>query len=365
MTRIKEVIEKLESLAPLALQESYDNSGLIAGSGETEIKNVLVSLDCTEQVVDEALEKKCNLIISHHPVVFTGIKKFTGSDFVQRTLIKAIKNDIALYACHTNLDNVIGGVNSKIADKIGLINQKILKPVKGNLRKLVCFIPTEHVEKVRQALFDAGAGQIGNYDHCSYISSGTGTFRAGENSKPFVGELNKEHHENEIRFESIFRLSDQSKILAALFKHHPYEEVAFDIYSLENIDPQTGSGLTGELKEAMKLNDFLQKIREVFNVSVIRHSADTGKKIKKVSLCGGSGSFLINDAIDSGSDIFITGEIKYHQFFNAENKIVLADIGHFESEQYTVELLTQFLKENFNTFATYFSSVNTNPIKYF
>lgn len=365
MTSIKDVIEKLESLAPLTLQESYDNSGLITGNAEAVVDNILVSLDCTEEVVEEAIHKKCNLIISHHPIVFMGIKKFTGSDHVQRTIIKAIKNDIALYACHTNLDNVIGGVNSKIADKIGLINQKILKPSKGNLRKLVCFIPTEHLEKVRQALFDAGAGNIGNYDHCSYISSGTGTFRAGESCKPFVGEINKEHHENEIRFESIYRLANQSKILDALVRNHPYEEVAYDIYSLENIDLQTGSGMTGELKEDMSLKNFLLKIKEVFNASVIRHSADTGKKIKKVSLCGGSGSFLINDAISSGSDIFITGDIKYHQFFNAENRIILADIGHFESEQFTVELLTQFLKENFNTFATYFSSVNTNPIKYF
>lgn len=365
MTYIKEVIEKLELLAPPELQESYDNSGLITGNGETEINNILVSLDCTEKVVNEAIEKKCNLIISHHPILFTGIKKITGSDYVQRSIIKAIKNDIALYACHTNLDNVIGGVNSKIADKLGLVNQKILRPVKGNLRKLVCFIPVEHVEKVRQAIFDAGAGNIGNYDHCSYHSSGTGTFRAGVNSRPFVGEINKEHHENEVRLETIFRIADQSKILKALFKNHPYEEVAYDIYSLENIDPQTGSGLTGELKEAMSLRDFLNKIKEVFQVSVIRHSADSGKRIKKVSLCGGSGSFLIKDAIASESDIFITGDIKYHQFFDAEDKIVLADIGHFESEQFTVELLTQFLKENFNTFATYFSSVNTNPIKYF
>ncbi len=365
MTSINQVIEKLEDFAPPELQESYDNSGLITGDRSQEITGIMICLDCTEEVVDEAIEKNCNLIISHHPILFSGIKSLTGKNYVERTIIKAIKNDIAIYASHTNLDSVEGGVNSKIAEKLSLKNVKVLSPVKDSLRKLVTFCPVKHAEEVRKAIFNAGAGHIGNYDHCSFNVSGTGTFRGDENSDPFVGKKNEDHSEQEERIETIYPKHLEKNILKALLDAHPYEEVAYDLYPLQNQNTRIGIGMVGELEKETGLDNFLQNLKRTFNTGSIRHTRDLGNSVKKVALCGGSGSFLIPNAIASGADIFVTADLKYHQFFDADNKIILADIGHFESEQFTVEVIADILNENFNTFATYFSSVITNPINYF
>lgn len=365
MTRISEVIATLEEFAPGQLQESYDNSGLLTGNPEWAVKGILVSLDVTEAVIEEAIEKKCNMIVSHHPIIFGGLKKLTGSNYVERCVILALKNDIALYACHTNLDSVHNGVNAKIAEKIGLQNVRMLDPLKGNLRKLVTFVPLNKAEAVRQAIFDAGAGHIGNYDHCSFNMEGTGTFRGNEETDPYVGEPLKEHHEKEVRIELIYRKAREKAILRALLESHPYEEVAYDIYPLENADEGRGIGMIGELEKGTDLKEFLTLLKDRFSADGIRYTHETGKQIRKIAICGGSGSFLIGKAIAAGADAFVTGDIKYHQFFDADGKIVLVDIGHFESEQFTVELLGSILNEKFDTFATYFSCVNTNPIKYF
>lgn len=365
MTSIKEVIQQLESFAPLGLQENYDNSGLICGNSENKVSGALLSLDCTEEVIDEAIGKKCNLIISHHPVLFKPISKLTGENYVERSLIKAIKNDISLYAIHTNLDNVKTGVNGKICEKIGLANNRILKPAEGILRKLVTYCPLAYSDKVREALFAAGAGNIGNYDHCSFNTEGTGTFRGNDQSNAFAGKKNKDHREKEMRIECIYRFHDEGRIISALLEVHPYEEVAYDIYKLANKDKSIGAGMLGDLPEAIFLPDFLKILKKTFKTSSIRFTKDIGKPIKKVAVCGGSGAFLIRDAIMSGADVFVTSDLKYHQFFDAENQIMLADIGHFESEILATEIIAEILKENFSTFATYFSSVNTNPINYF
>ena len=365
MTVIRNVIEALEKKAPLSLQESYDNSGLSVGNVDTDVKGILVSLDCTEEVIDEALSLNCNLIVTHHPLIFSPLKKITGSNYVEKCVIKAIQNNIAIYSSHTNLDNITTGVNGKIAEKLKLQEIKILRPAKGNLRKLVTYCPESHADLVRNAIFDAGAGQIGDYDHCSFNVTGEGSFRAGDKSNPFVGEKNKDHVEPEIRIESIFHDFNESKIITDLINAHPYEEVAYDIYKLENTDHQHGIGMVGELENEASLDTFLQTLKETFNTGVIRHTTTTKNKIKHVAVCGGSGSFLINEAIKSGADIFVTSDLKYHQFFDADSKIVLADIGHFESEQFTTELLVEYLKDIFTNFATHFSGINTNPINYF
>jgi dinuclear metal center YbgI/SA1388 family protein len=365
MDFITDVKKILEDFAPLSLQESYDNSGLITGNPAQVVTGALVCIDCTEEVVDEAINKKCNLIISHHPVLFSPLKKLTGSNYVERTLIKAIKNDIAIYAMHTNLDSVKGGVNTRIADKLELQNQHILRPSRGDLRKLVTYCPTDQSDKVREALFKAGAGNIGNYDRCSFNSEGYGTFRGNEHSHPQVGKKNKEHREKETRLELIFQAHQEKSVLMTLFESHPYEEIAYDVYKLENTNNQVGIGIVGELSKEISLSVFFEKIKKTFNVQLIRHSGEIKRKVKRIAVCGGSGSFLIPDAIASGADVFVTADLKYHQFFDAEDHLVLADIGHFESEQFTIELIEQLLKENFSTFATYFSSVKTNPIKYF
>ena len=361
---LKEITDYIELHAPLSLQESYDNAGLIIGDKYSETTGVLICIDITDEVLNEAIQKKCNLIISHHPLIFKGIKKLNGNNFTEKLIIKAIKNDIAIYAAHTNLDNIIKGVNSIIADKLGLKNIKILSPKNGLLKKLITFCPVKHLETVRTALFEAGAGSIGNYDSCSFNAVGKGTFRALENANPFVGELNQLHTEEEIKIETIFPSYLENKIIKALLASHPYEEVAYDIISLENDSFNIGAGVVGDLENEENTEDFLLKVKNSTNSSCIRHSKIIKNKIKKIALCGGSGSFLIKGAIASGADILITGDIKYHDFFEADDRIILADIGHYESEQFTKDLLSALLIKKFPNFAVFISDINTNPIFY-
>lgn len=362
--QLSEVTTYLETVAPLAYQESYDNAGLLVGSPKQEINQALITLDVTEAVLDEAIATKSNLIIAHHPLIFGGIKKLNGKNEVERCVIKAIQNNIAIYAAHTNLDSVIGGVNSKICEKLGLQNCRVLSPAEGQLKKLVTFIPFDHAEKVQQALFATGAGQIGNYDSCAYTVAGKGSFRGNEEARPFVGKKGEIHYENEIRFETIFPKHLQGKVIAALLQAHPYEEVAYDIFSLDNVHPQVGIGMIGELPKEMTETKFLRNTKKVFGTGAIRHSPLLGKNVKKVAVCGGAGSFLIRQAIGAKADIFVTGDLKYHQFFEAEDKIVLADIGHFESEQFTKEVFYELLTKKFPKFAIRLSTVNTNPVNY-
>jgi len=359
------LIKHLEAYAPLNYQEDYDNSGLLTGNPDQEVTAALVALDCTEVIVDEAIAKGCNLIITHHPIVFKGLKKFTGKTYVERVIIKAIKNNIALYAIHTNLDSVQNGVNGVICKKLGLQQAKILNPIAGILKKLVTFCPTRHLPQLREALFAAGAGNISNYSDCSFNMEGVGTFKANEGTAPFVGEHGQQHHEPETRIETIFLIQDERKVLLALLENHPYEEVAYDIYPLENKLNTAGSGMVGWLEEEMEAEDFLAFVKSRMKVTVIRHTRATGKKIKKVAVCGGSGSFLLNNAIAAGADAFITADFKYHEFFDADGKLMIADIGHFESEQFTSDLLIDIIREKFPNFAIRLTEHNTNPINYY
>ena len=365
MPTLKDIAGFLENIAPLGLQESYDNAGLITGDVNSEIKSVLVTLDVTEKVVEEAIQKKAQLIVAHHPIIFAGLKKITGKNYIERTIIKAIKNDIAIYAAHTNLDSVEGGVNQKICEKLGLENNKILQPNGGQLKKLVTFIPVENADQVREAVFNAGAGNIGNYDSCGFVTEGLGSFRGNENSNPFVGKKGEIHSEKEVRFETIFPGYLQGRIIDALLKSHPYEEVAYDIYPLENKFDKIGMGMVGTLAKPISETLFLSQLKQTFNTGVIKHTALKGKSVEKVAVCGGSGSFLLNAAIAAGADFFVSGDFKYHQFFDAEDKIVIADIGHFESEQFTKELFYELLTKKFPTFAIHLSEVVTNPVYYF
>lgn len=362
--KIAEIISVLEELAPVSLQESYDNSGLICGDRENECSGVLISLDCIEATVDEAIRKNCNMVVSHHPLVFSGMKTFTGKSYVERTLIKAIKNDIALYAIHTNLDNVMVGVNKELGDRIGLSDLKILQPIPGRIRRLITFCPESHSDDVRDAMFEAGGGTIGNYDECSFNTMGTGTFRPKEGADPYAGEIGKQQFEKEVKIEIIYPDYIESRIVKALKDTHPYEVVAYDILKLENANDYTGAGMIGELEEEMDEVVFLNDIKQKLGLQVIRHTELTGRKIKRVAICGGSGSFLLKKAISAGADVFVTGDFKYHQFFDAEGKIVIADIGHFESERFTVNLLERVISNKFRKFAVLISDNLNNPVKY-
>lgn len=362
--RLKEITSFLETVAPLSYQESYDNAGLICGDEGMEIKAALICLDSTEAVIDEAIAAGCNLVIAHHPIVFTGIKKLNGKSYIERVLIKAIKNNIAIYASHTNLDNVFNGVNAKICEKLGLQNSRILSPKRDLLKRLITFCPAESAEAVRNAVFEAGAGTIGNYSECSFNTPGTGTFKALKGADPHIGEIGKRFSGEELRLEFVYRSFQESKVVNSLLRAHPYEEVAYDLISLTNADKEMGAGMIGEFPVEMAEMEFLEHLKSTMKADCIRYTSLTGKKMKKIAVCGGSGSFLLNAAIAGQADAFVTADFKYHQFFDAENRLIIADIGHYESEQFTMELFYEILKKKFSTFALQLTKINTNPIKY-
>lgn len=362
--KISDLTSYLQTVAPLSLQEEYDNAGLLLGNPYWECTGVLCTLDVTEEIINEAVIKKCNCIVAHHPLIFRGLKRITGSNHVEKTVIAAIKNNIAVYAAHTNLDNVIIGVNGKIADKLGLANRKVLEPKMSLLQKLYTFVPPADLDKVRDALFAAGAGDISQYSECSFTHPGTGTFKPGVGTDPYSGTVGVRQHENEVKLEVILPSYKKNTVLQALFQSHPYEEVAFDLVNLANEHTGTGSGIIGDI-EPVEDHAFLNVLYTQFNNGAIRHTAAKGRRISRVAVCGGAGSFLIAKALSAGADAFITGDIKYHEFFGAEGRMLLCDIGHYESEQFTTDLFIELLLHKFPTFAVLKSEVRTNPVHYF
>ncbi|MCK5814427.1 MAG: Nif3-like dinuclear metal center hexameric protein [Flavobacteriaceae bacterium] len=368
---IKDITNTIEEIAPLNHAEDFDNVGLLVGDYSSKITGVLVTLDTLENIVDEAIDKNCNLIVSFHPIIFSGLKKLNGKNYVERVVIKAIKNNIAIYAMHTALDNSIVGVNAKICDVLGLTNKQILIPKKGLIRKLTTYVPIVNAEKLRASLFDAGAGNIGNYDNCSFNTEGYGTYRGNEDSNPVKGEKGSIHAEKETFISVIFEKRHESKIIKSLFKNHPYEEVAYDIVSLENSHQNIGMGMIGEFENAMNEDEFLMHVKKTMKSSCVRHSKIRNKKVKRVAVLGGSGSFAISNAIHSNADAYITSDLKYHEFYKAENKLILVDIGHYESEQFTKTLLVDYLTKKIPNFAPalqggkiFLSENITNPIYY-
>ena len=363
---VKDIIQAIEAFAPPIYQEGYDNSGLQIGNPDVESKAVLISLDVTEAVLDEAMARGANMIVAHHPLLFTGLKQVTGRNYIERIVRKAIKNDINIYACHTNLDNMRKGVNAKIAEKLGLQNTTILAPMAGSLYKLYTFAPTDKADAVREAMFAAGAGDIGKYSECSFNTGGTGTFRPGEDTNPAIGEPGGERElVAEVKIEVLVDAGHRTQVLKALFANHPYEEVAYELIALQNINRDLGAGMLGELPEAMSEQDFLSYIKTHMAADCIRHTPLRGKMVRKVAVCGGSGSFLLKDAIRAGADFFITADFKYHQFFDADGQIVIADIGHYESEQFTGEIFRDIINKKFPNFATLLSNLSTNPVNYY
>ena len=362
--KVKDIIALLEELSPLSYSEDFDNTGLLLGDANAKVSGILVTLDTLETVVDEAIEKKCNLIVSFHPIIFSGLKKITGNTYVERVVQKAIKHDIAIFSNHTALDNSWNGVNAMICEKLGLKNRNVLIPQHETIKKLITFVPSKDAEKVRNALFAAGGGSIGNYENCSFNIEGKGSFKGNEDSKPVKGKKGEIHFEEETQIGITFAKHLQNNILTALFEAHPYEEVAYEITTLENSNQHLGMGMIGEFEKAMDEKEFLKFLKKMMKTDCIRHSALLQKSIKRVAVLGGSGSFAIEAAKKTGADAFISADFKYHDFFKAENTILLADIGHYESEQYTKELLHSFLKKKITNFAVLLSQTNTNPISY-
>jgi dinuclear metal center YbgI/SA1388 family protein len=362
--KISELLSYFNEIAPFTYQESYDNSGIQVGDAGVDIQGVLLTIDVTEEIIEEAISKNLNVIISHHPLIFQGLKHITDQTATERIIKKAVKNNINIISIHTNIDNIDGGVNSRIALKLRLQKTEVLLPLEGKLLKLCVFVPDSHADTVRESIFSAGAGMIGNYDSCSFNTSGSGTFRGNENTSPFRGVKEKLHSEPEIKIETILPINLKEKVVAAMLKAHPYEEVAYDLYPLANQYNAGGSGMIGYLPEALGEREFLLVLKDVFKSKVIRYSSFTGKKIHKVALCGGSGSFLLKKAISADAQAFISSDFKYHQFFDADGKLLIADVGHYESEQYTKEIFYELLIKKLPNFALHLSEINTNPINY-
>jgi dinuclear metal center YbgI/SA1388 family protein len=364
MINIGDIVRELERFAPPVYQESYDNARLITGSLSWQCSGAVLCLDALESVVDEAIALQCNLIIAHHPIIFSGLKSLTGKNYIEKVIIKAIKNDIAIYAAHTNLDNVQLGVNHKISERLGLQNLKILDPKKGILKKLYTYVPESHLHQVMEALFAAGAGQIGNYTECSFSYPGIGTFRGNEEANPFLGQKGLRQQEAEHKLEVLLDIAVEPMVLNALFSSHPYEEVAYELITIDNVHKEVGSGMIGELPEAMDSLNFLKLLKEKMGCATVRHTHLIHSKVQKIAVCGGAGIFLLPKAIAAGADVFVTADVKYHQFFDAEGRILIADIGHYESEQFTTALFYDILISKFPNFALHLSKVNTNPVNY-
>ncbi|WP_088323244.1 Nif3-like dinuclear metal center hexameric protein [Polaribacter tangerinus] len=362
--KIKDITNYLEELAPLKYAEDFDNVGLLVGSHQTTVTNVLVTLDTLEETIDEAISKNCNLIISFHPIIFGGLKKLNGNSYVERVVLKAIKNDVAIYATHTALDNSASGVSAKIGEVLGLQNLKILIPKKGIIKKLTTYVPESNALKLKKSLFDAGAGTIGNYTECSFLNEGISTFKGNEKANPVIGKSGTLTHQKEQQITVTFESRHEETVLKALKENHPYEEVAFEVVTTENYHQNIGMGMIGELPNEMEETEFLHFIKSTMQTDCVRHSKLLDKKIKKVAVLGGSGSFAISNAIKAGADAYVSADFKYHEFFKAEKSILIADIGHYESEQFTKKLLVDYLTKKFSNFAIVLSQKSTNPIYY-
>ena len=364
MVKIKDIANALEMFAPLPLQEGFDNSGLQIGLTEAEVTGVLLCLDVTEEVIDEAVASGCNLIVSHHPLIFSSLKRIIGANYVERCILKAMTNGIAIYASHTNMDSVPGGVNYRIAEKLGLQNVRILAPKGDALLKLAVYVPLAQADIVREALFAAGCGNIGNYGSCSYNVEGYGTFKANEGCNPFCGEIGELHKENEVRIDTVLPAYLMNKVISALLTVHPYEEPAYDIYPLKNSWDSVGLGVVGDLPAERDELDFLAEVKEKFAVGSVRHTSLSGNKVKRVALCGGSGASFADAAIFAGAQVYITGEARYHDLFNYDRKILFAVIGHYESEQFTMDVFNDIIRGAYPDLKVIKTSINTNPINY-
>ena len=361
----QEIINEIEKFAPLSIQESYDNSGIQVGSVKTDVQSCIIALDFSEKLIDEAISKDINLIITHHPLIFSGLKSITGKNEQERIIKKAIIHNIVLYSAHTNLDSILNGVSFKLAEKLQLKNLSILDQTAGNLKKLITYCPKNKANEVRNALFESGAGNIGNYERCSFSVSGIGSFKAKEGAKPYVGKIGETHYEDEERIEVVFQSYNEKLIIDSLLLAHPYEEVAYDIFSLNNSNNNIGLGVIGTLENEMTEIDFLTNVAKITGCKAIRHSEFSNKMLKRVAICGGSGSHLIKNAKIKKADVFLSGDVKYHAFAESDSKLLIADIGHFESEQFTKELIFEIITKKFHNFAAYIFKEEENPVNYF
>jgi dinuclear metal center YbgI/SA1388 family protein len=349
MVKCREIIEKIEKLAPLNLAESWDNVGLLIGDYQKEIKNIMVTLDVTLEVVKEAVEKKIDLIIAHHPIIFKPLKKITMDDYTGQMVCNLIKNDISVYAAHTNLDIAKGGLNDVLASRLQLNNVKVLKALKNvQLKKIVVFIPDGYQDAVREAMAKEGAGWIGDYSHCTFMTKGTGTFKPLEGTNPFIGKQGQVEKAEEYRLETIVPQDKVGKVIKAMLEVHPYEEVAYDIYPLEIEGEAVGIGRIGTLENEMTFSEFIKLVKNTLNIEYIKYIGNEKSIISKVAICTGSGADFISACVKQKADVYITGDVKYHEAqFAQQNGLNLIDAGHYETENIVVPFLMDYLNDTY------------------
>ncbi len=358
---IGDLSSALESVAPSLYAESYDNVGLLVGRSEWKCEKVLVALDITEAVVQEAIEKGVQAIVAHHPVIFGGIQRLTGEDTAQRAIELAIKHSIALLACHTNLDAIEGGVSYRMAQAISLVNVRTLQPRSGLLWNLIVYVPAESAETLLEALWEAGAGKMGAYDECAFRSHGLGSFRPKEGAHPHNGVIGERAFADEIRLELLVPEGARKKVHQCMMEHHPYEEIAHSWLKHDGVHHSVGFGAIGQW-DACDWPEAVRRIKTAFGVASFRHTMPIASDYRTVAVCGGAGADLLAQAKSQQAELFITSDITYHRYFGADDRLVFIDIGHWESEQHAMELLIDIVREKFPNFAVLKSETNTNPM---
>jgi dinuclear metal center YbgI/SA1388 family protein len=364
MIRIREIVRHLEQVAPLAYQDDYDNAGLVVGDASAAVTGVLICLDVTEALLLEAKTKKCNLIIAHHPIIFRSIRQLTGKNHLERCIIYAVRNNIAVYTLHTNFDNVARGVNLQIAQALGLGNLSILLPKPGTLSQLTAFVPRAFIDSALHALHAAGAGYLSDYAHCDLAITRIGSPKPTSTANPHLGIAEESEKGKERKIEVVFPKHLEKPVLRALRASCPHEEVAYYLHDIRNTDARVGAGMIGELSASLSSRAFLEYLKAKMNLAYLRHTELIDRPIKCVAVCGGSGSFLIEEAILKQADALVTADVKYHDFFKAENQILVVDAGHYESEIGTKKLIHTLLSEKFTSIAMLQCETVTNPIHY-
>jgi len=359
-----EIIKILETWAPREISLERDNPGLQVGSGKNIVKNILLSLELTMDVINESIAKECNLIITHHPLIFHPVKSLDFQRDKNSMLIeKLIKNDLTLFSAHTNLDFTKNGVSFELAKMLGLKGIDFLVNLSANQYKISVFVPGDHVEEVADAIFNAGGGIIGEYSRCSFRTGGTGTFFGSNKTTPFLGEKGKQEQVSEIKLEAIADSWKLGGIISAVINAHPYEEPAYDIYPLKNKNINYGMGAVGELDKQLGREEFLKYVSEKLKAKCLKYTSGKSESIKKIAVCGGAGTELLKEAVQSGADAFVTADVKYHTFHDAQGKILLVDAGHYETE---IHVLNQIEKELStaaeNNFKIFKYSGSTNPV---
>jgi dinuclear metal center YbgI/SA1388 family protein len=371
MPTIRDIADALEQWAPPGSAQSYDNVGLQVGDASRSVERAVLALDCTPAVVEEAERQGAELIITHHPLLFQPLSAVTTDDYESAVALRLAEAGIALYSAHTNLDAAPGGVSFALAKRLGLTDVGFLDGFDETLYKLATFVPADHFDAVRSALADAGAGRIGDYEACAFAHEGTGFFRPGDAANPHIGTAGGDlESADEVKLEVEVARWDLGGVLGALQDAHPYEEVAYDVYPVQQKNSRAGLGAVGRLASPESLSDFLGRVADRLDAGSLRYAGPDEATVERVAVCGGAGSDFVGQALAAGADAYVTADVKYHEFFEALGpdgvpQLAFIDAGHYETEALTEALLRDWLADRFNDVDWQRTGVRTSPMQTF